>query len=77
MGVTYADPEPDIQDEIRTKIIDLVGEDAHQKPWNLVESVTEEGFNEEQARRALKELMLEGKVEIASTGEVRATRASV
>lgn len=78
MGVVYANSEPDIRSSLRNKILESATEDQSQKPWTLVNSVTEEpSFSEDEARKALKKLMLEGELQIASTGEVRATSSSV
>lgn len=74
MGVVYADKESGIQSELRTRILESARGGSPQKPWNIVESVAENpDFSEEEARKALKEMMLDGELEIASTGEVRAT----
>lgn len=74
MGSVYADPDPEIRDSLRTEILETATETEQQKPWNLVESVADETeFSEDDARAALKEMMLDGELEIASSGEVRAT----
>lgn len=74
MGSVYADPDSEIGDSLRTKILETTTEMEQQKPWNLVESVADETeFSEDDARAALKKMMLDGELEIASSGEVRAT----
>lgn len=78
MGGVYADKESEVRSELRTRILESARGGSHQKPWNLVESVAEnQDFSEEDARKALKEMMLDGELEIASTGEVRATTSPV
>jgi hypothetical protein len=74
MGVVYAEKGTDIRSELRTEILDSASRGSRQKPWNLVDSVSESrDFSEEDIRTALKKMMLEGDLEITSTGEVRAT----
>ncbi|NHN63681.1 hypothetical protein G9463_10280 [Haloarcula sp. JP-Z28] len=73
MGVEYASSKPDISPELRAKILESVMEDASKKPWNLIDTVVEaEDFSEDEARAALKELTLEGELQITAAGEVRA-----
>ena len=74
MGVVYVDKGSGIQSELRSRILENTSGESPPKPWNLVESVAENsGFSEEDARMALKQMMLDGELEIASTGEVRTT----
>ncbi|MHC3381845.1 hypothetical protein [Haloarcula sp. H-GB5] len=76
MGVTHIEPGPDAEPELREKMIEIINGDGAQKPWDVVASVSDSSdVTERDAKDALKELMLEGRVEIAAEGEVRTTAA--
>jgi hypothetical protein len=78
MAVEYADPHPDVSDELRDELLQQADEDESQKPWDIVHAVAEEQeFREEDIRKALKRLTLEGELRFSSTGEVRASSGSV
>jgi len=77
MGVVYSDPEPEIEPALRETILENAGEDDRQKPWGLVEIVAQDPeFTEDETRTALKQLMLDGELQITASGEVRATSGS-
>lgn len=72
MGVVYANPHPDIEPSLRNTLVECVVEDTSQKPWTLVNTVTEDSrFSETEVRTALKRLLLEHELRISSTGTVR------